>query len=187
MDPIPTLNSKQFELETDKSDFNSSQFFPSVVFLNNTSWHLHSSRNLVTFHVSTFCLQWNVYRPKKNMETRFKIHRQPYIHTSWIVAGFAYFGTFQICFGKEMSLLSTVDHFTFTRYLFSQIHSWNTLWCMTLLTLVILLSEDLLLRYDKYEIPSQEILFYEPKMQASQSHLLPDKVFVYEKWFMPYR
>lgn len=79
MDPIPTLNSKQFELETDKSDFNSSQFFPSVVFLNNTSWHLHSSRNLVTFHASTFCLQWNVYRPKKNMETRFKIHRQPYI------------------------------------------------------------------------------------------------------------
>lgn len=154
MDPIPTLNSKQFELETDKSDFNSSQFFPSVVFLNNTSWHLHSSRNLVTFHASTFCLQWNVYRPKKNMETRLKIHRQPYIHTSWIVAGFAYFGTFQICFGKEMSLLSTVDHFTFTRYLFSQIHSWNTLWCTTPLTLVILLSEDLLLRYEKYEIPS---------------------------------
>lgn len=109
MDPIPTFNSKQFELETDKSDFNSSQFFPSVVFLNNTSWHLHSSRNLVTFHVSTFCLQWNVYRPKKNMETRFKIHRQPYIHTSWIVAGFAYFGTFQICFGKEMNLPSTFN------------------------------------------------------------------------------
>lgn len=25
------------------------------------------------------------------------------------------------------------------------------------------------------------------KMQASQSHLLADKDFVYEKWFMPYR
>lgn len=48
-----------------------------------------------------------------------------------------------------MSLLSTVDHFTFTRYLFSQIHSWNTLWCTTPLTLVILLSEDLLLMTSK--------------------------------------
>lgn len=83
MDPMPTLNSKQFELETDKSDFNSSQFFPSVVFLNNTSWQLHLSRNLVTFHVSTFCLQWNVYRPKKKYGNKIK-DTQATVHTYFL-------------------------------------------------------------------------------------------------------
>lgn len=44
------------------------------------------------------------------------------------------------------------------------------------MSLVILLSEDLLLKYEKYLSPSQEILFWQPKMHASQIYFLPNKV-----------
>lgn len=45
------------------------------------------------------------------------------------------------------------------------------------MSLLILLSEDLLLKYEKYLSSSQEILFWQPKMHASQLNLLlPNKV-----------